>query len=168
MYGASGSRILALELNPENGRTLMFLDDTGKTNELRWSEDEEKWIHSTLQSNDKYLQELVEWDRIQLSNQTVGIRDTVFNAKSGRKLFTIKNSQQMHTIHGSTNLLLTDTSDNGREMKFRVRPAPGSRKLNLLHIRTRIDESFFTSNRTVVIKSGGRHLHFNLNGTIID
>jgi len=57
-------------------------------------------------------------------------------------------------MSGSANLIMIEAADKGRQMKFQVMPALGSRRLDLLplRMRSRVKDVFFSSSQTVALQ----------------
>ena len=90
------------------------------------------------------------------------------NIKTGEKVYTTEGNSCAHAMSGSSNLIIVEAADRGRQIRFEVMPALGSRKLDLLPLRMRIDVEnvIFTSSQTVAMHYEIELIHFHMNGTI--
>ena len=71
-------------------------------------------------------------------------------------------------MSGSSNLIIVEAVDKGRKINFEVMPKLGSRKLDLLPVRMRVNvnDIIFTSSQTVAMLFNDKLIHFHMNGTL--
>ena len=70
-------------------------------------------------------------------------------------------------MSGSSNLLIVEAADEGRQMMFQVMPALGSRRFDLLPERMsrEVEDVFFSSSKTVAFLCQEKLMHFHLNSS---
>ena len=131
---------------------MYFLDDKERLHKA--CRGKEEWIHTIQEIHAKPEQPLLSWSRVGVSRQAISFGQVTRNIKTGEEVYKTEGHSCAHAMSGSSNLIIVEAVDKGRQINFEVMPPLGSRKLDLLPVRMRlydVKNVIFTSSQTVAM-----------------